>query len=204
MNRIHLPWSAVVIVGFTWILSSCGPASSGGARPPRSTPSAWKKVDPEFPRREAAVYRGLAGEALYCTLLTNRPAGARWLEVVTEKKANGLDPEDLQSAVQGALSSVEAMNESELADVGWLVALRLQEAGGGEFVWDDTDKEVALTLPSGVKLHPMRIIAEAFEGRASLSDLRPGSGQGPRIDCKKVGARDVLRQRALLSGERRR
>jgi hypothetical protein len=187
------------------LCASCGPAAKGGAKAPKSVPSAWKKVDPGFLQREGAVYRGLEGDELYCTLASNSPAGARWLRVVAEKSAAELDLDDLLEAVQGALGTVDKMEEWELADVGWLVALRLQRETGGSFAWDPEAGEVALSLPSGQKLHPMRVIAEAFEGSFSLPSLEPkGSGRSDEVDCKAAGTRDVLRQRSLLSGRRRR
>jgi hypothetical protein len=187
------------------LCAACGPAVKGGAKAPKSVPSAWKKVDPGFLQREGAVYRGLEGDELYCTLASNSPAGAQWLSVVAERSAAELDLDDLLEAVQGALGRVEKMEEWELADVGWLVALRLHGETGGSFSWDPEAGEVVLSLPSGQKLHPMRVIAEAFEGSFSLPSLEPkGSRQGAEIDCTAAGSRDVLRQRSLLSGRRRR
>jgi hypothetical protein len=169
-------------------------------------PGDWSKVDPGFLAREGAVYRGLEGTVLQCTIETNRPAGARWLAVVSGKRAVELDARELLSAVQQAVRSVEQIGEWELADVGWLVALRVQDAVGGELVWNEQAAGVALALPGGTKLDPMRVIAESAEGQTDLTEIlqRNGSGQASAHDCTTVPTRDVLEQRSLLSGKRRR
>jgi hypothetical protein len=185
----------------------CGTAvqtgQGGEVHAPPAIPNTWKKVDPDFPRREGAIYRGLEGSRLYCTLATNLPAATAWLKVLTNVDESKLSTGQLLAVIQKALSQADQVGEWELADLGWLVGLRLNHEVGGSLAWDENASEVYLQLPKDKRLYPMRVIAEAYEGRMALPALLvvEGARREPQIDCRTLTTLDVLGQRARLAAD---